>query len=178
MPAACFTGHRKINGQYYNHQNPTPHWTRLKTYLGMAIVGFAGQGYNQFISGMAIGVDQLACEAVHIARGTAPHIELIGAIPFPSQPNNWPPATQQHYADLLEFVDNIQVVSEDPYTPQKMHLRDEWMVDNSQFAIAVWDGRPQGGTHNTLTYALQHGKPVFVINPMSSPIEGAWLNPQ
>jgi uncharacterized phage-like protein YoqJ len=178
MPTACFTGHRKINGQYYNHQNPTDDWQRLKTYLTAAITGFAAQGYNRFISGMAIGVDQLAAECVRDVRATMPLVELVAAVPFPGQPSNWPQASQQHYMDLINLASNVHIISDDPYAPQKMHLRDEWMINNSQFVIAVWDGRQGGGTNYTLNYALQNGKHVFAINPTQTPIEGAWINPQ
>ena len=38
------------------------------------------------------------------------------------------------------------------------------MVDRSGLLIAVYDGRPQGGTLNTLSYALRQGVKTVVLD--------------
>ena len=38
------------------------------------------------------------------------------------------------------------------------------MVDNSDYIIAVWDGKPSG-TGNTVNYAQQKNKKILIINP-------------
>lgn len=53
-----------------------------------------------------------------------------------------------------------------------MQKRNEWMIDNSDAIIAVWDGTPSG-TANTIEYARKQGKPVLVIDPEKR-VEG-WL---
>ena len=52
-----------------------------------------------------------------------------------------------------------------PYAVWKMQKRNEWMVDNCDAVIAVWDGAP-GGTANTVDYARKLGKSVLVIDPV------------
>ena len=42
----------------------------------------------------------------------------------------------------------------------------KYMVDQSDVVIAVWSGRPSG-TGKTVTYALNVGKPVIIIDPIS-----------
>ena len=178
MTIACFTGHRKIAGQYYNHDNPTPEWLELRTYLQKALSSFMDQGIDHYISGMAIGVDQLAAETVALVRAFKKFdVMLIAAIPFPSQPSNWPQASQLRYKEILGMCNTQVVTSDDPYAPGKMHIRDEWMVNMSDYTIAIWDGRPGGGTYYTMQYALNHNKPVFHIDITKQPIEGAWINP-
>ena len=178
MPTACFTGHRRINGAYYNYQTPTLDWLHLRDRMLEVVLAFAttSMEVNEFISGMAIGVDQLAAECVLLTRThEGLDLALTAAIPFPSQPSNWPINTQERYYWLLGQA-QAQIISPDPYTPAKMHVRDRWMVDNSNYVIAIWDGRKQGGTYATLTYAVQTGKPIFWINPLLDPIEGAWFD--
>jgi len=45
------------------------------------------------------------------------------------------------------------------------HNGNEWMVDNSDAVIAVWDGTP-GATANTVDYARKLGRSVLVIDPV------------
>jgi uncharacterized phage-like protein YoqJ len=45
-----------------------------------------------------------------------------------------------------------------------MQKRNEYMVDNSDIVIAVWDGS-KGGTYNCVKYAEKLGKKIIVINP-------------
>jgi len=184
MVSVCFTGHRKIDGDYYNHNHPTLAWHFLKQYLTRVIYGVSVK-YNvdTYISGLAIGVDQLAIECV---REAAPHVKseigndlkIIGAKPFPSQANAWPASTRARYEHLCGMCDQIIDVSPDPYSPAKMQTRNEWMVDRSNYVIAAWNGVKKGGTWNCIAYAQTQGKSVFAITPdteLSYPgWKGAW----
>ena len=44
------------------------------------------------------------------------------------------------------------------------------MVDQADYIIAVWNGKPSG-TGKTVQYAQQQGKPVRVINPITLVVE-------
>jgi uncharacterized phage-like protein YoqJ len=99
-------------------------------------------------------------------------IELVIARPYPSQPNRWPTETRRHYEKLLQKADRIVETSDDPYAAWKNQKRNEWMVDNSDATIAIWDGQPSG-TGNTVEYAQKQRKPVLVIDPVKK-VEG-WL---
>jgi len=179
MATACFTGHRKIGNAYFNPQSPTQQWYDLMQYLDASLQVLVQREPDpvfRFISGMAIGVDQLAASCVRAIMVGRPHVQFIAAIPFPSQPSNWPASSQQFYHELLESATNTFVLSEDPYAPHKMHVRDRWMVDNSDFVIAIWDGRKQGGTFYTLSYALDTDTPVLWIHPQGPPFQASWIN--
>lgn len=176
MPTACFTGHRALNGVYYDHANPHPNWTILRNYLNTNVRSLiAHQDVSRFISGMAIGVDQLAAEVVIQVRTEYPGITLVGALPFPSQAANWPYQVRQHWSDLLNAANSYHAVSDNPYTPQKMQVRNEWMVNESDYVLAVWNGIQQGGTWNCITYARSQDKPVYTLQPMGAAWGGAWL---
>lgn len=45
-----------------------------------------------------------------------------------------------------------------------MQKRNEWMVDNCDILIAVWDKSP-GGTKNCVDYAESKKKQIIYINP-------------
>ncbi len=45
-----------------------------------------------------------------------------------------------------------------------MQKRNEWMVDNCDMLVAVWDGT-DGGTYNCIDYAKRMKKPRILIDP-------------
>ena len=44
------------------------------------------------------------------------------------------------------------------------------MVANSDYVIAVWNGKPSG-TGNTVKYAMKNNKVVLLVNPQTLEIE-------
>lgn len=178
MPTACFTGHRKLGDAYYNRHNPSPEWHTLRQHLDLVNQEFIKDfDVNHFISGLAIGVDMLAAESVAYVRTLTPDlpVTLTGAMPFPSQPNKWPEPTRQHWNDICTLCDEVVATSADPYHPSKMQIRNIWMVDASNYVIAIWDGTKSGGTWNCIKYALSTGKLVFAIQAVGVRWEGSWL---
>jgi uncharacterized phage-like protein YoqJ len=99
-------------------------------------------------------------------------IKLVIARPFPSQPNRWPTEARRHYEKIMQQADRIIETSDDPYAAWKLQKRNEWMIDNSDATIAIWNGTPSG-TKNTIEYARKQGKPVLVIDPVK--MEERWL---
>lgn len=106
------------------------------------------------ISGMALGWDYaLACAALNLG------VPFTAAIPFRGQESRWPQESQQNYRLLLGEASDVHYVCEDGYAPWKMQVRNEWMVDNCDIVLAMWNGSP-GGTANCVRYAEKAGKPV------------------
>jgi uncharacterized phage-like protein YoqJ len=140
---AAATGHRpdKLGG-YSTHARLTD----------LAIAALSKYKPEKAISGFALGWDQAFADAV-IQVG----IPLIAAIPFPSQPSHWPKSSQLFYQQLLEKASEIKIISPDPYSARKMQIRNEWMVNNSDFMICLWDGS-SGGTANCINYAVSKNK--------------------
>lgn len=44
-----------------------------------------------------------------------------------------------------------------------MMKRNRYMVKNSDYIIAVWDGR-ESGTGKTIQYAIDSGRPVYYVD--------------
>lgn len=63
----------------------------------------------------------------------------------------WPESSQQVYRDLRSKCAEVVIVCPGEYAPAKMQKRNEWMVRESDFILACWDGSP-GGTANCVRY--------------------------
>lgn len=157
MGIIVFTGHRKFGGQYINPGVGHPVYEVLANIVSRAVA----KGFDAFISGGAIGTDQLAAQVVidlDFADG------LTIARPFPSQSCKWPQRTQAIFDDICDRAANVVDVSPDPYSPAKMQVRNQWMVDRADVVVAVYDGS-RGGTANCIEYARAQGKPVLLLDP-------------
>lgn len=107
------------------------------------------------ISGMALGWDQaLAQAAIEL------DIPFTAAIPFTGQENRWPYSSRITYAQILEHAAEVVIVSSGGYSAYKMQLRNQWMVNNSNLILAMWNGS-SGGTNNCLNYARLRDKEVI-----------------
>lgn len=161
---ACFTGHRpnKLGG--YSGFRAEKIQSEVKEALSNVIIKLYEQGFDTFISGGAVGVDQLAGWAVLEQMRNGLELKLIIAKPFPSQDAKWPKHIQVEFNQLCNAADEIVNVSEDPYSVEKMHLRNRWMVDKSEVIIAVYNGG-YGGTKNCVDYAKETKKGLITINP-------------
>jgi uncharacterized phage-like protein YoqJ len=109
---------------------------------------------------MALGIDTLFA-LIGIER----KINVLAAIPCDNQECRWPEESQKVYYDILDnpLVES-KIVCPGPYYPSKMQTRNEWMTDNADKLIAVWDGST-GGTGNCVRYAKKVGRETIRINP-------------
>lgn len=115
---------------------------------------------ERVISGMALGVDTLwAFTAMELG------IPITAAIPFLGQESRWPPSSRKLHAEILKHkLTTVKIVCEGGYAAWKMQKRNEWMVDNCDILVAVWDGTP-GGTGNCVAYAKKVDKRILRIDP-------------
>lgn len=143
----CGTGHRpnKLGG--YGQE--------VKEDLNtVAMQWLSSYKLDKVISGGALGWDQaLAIAAWDLG------IPLTMALPFKDFDSKWPAKSRKFLAYLNKNAHEVVYVCEDGYAPWKMQKRNEWMVDNSDGVLALWDGS-DGGTHNCIKYAMKVGKPI------------------
>lgn len=165
----CFTGHRP-NKFDFGYKEDDPKCVKIKELLSEYIEVAIAEGFTTFISGLALGVDMWAAEAVIKLKEEFPHIRLIAAIPCQGQEKRWPKESQERYQAILEKADDSVLVTDGPYTPQTMIARDEWMVDHSDRLIAVFDGS-RGGTKHTFDNALSKGIEIVRIHPQTLKVE-------
>jgi uncharacterized phage-like protein YoqJ len=155
------TGHRPPGlGCSYDIPNPTYD----KVYQALQ-EKFKELKVEKVISGMALGTDQWAAVAA-MDLG----IPFVAAVPFEGQESKWPEESQKKFRFLLDSAVEVVVVSPGGYSPEKMHIRDRWIVDNSNALLGVWNGIRHGGTYGTIRYAekqINKGREykIHIINP-------------
>ena len=164
-PAVCVTGHRPkgLPGGYKGD----PVFTQ---FMNDIVRNYYEAGYRTFISGGALGTDQIFANAVILLKDKYPEAELIIAKPFPSQASKWPEKSRRAFELICSRADLVVDVCNDPYSPSKMQVRNEWMVDHSLTVLAFWNGEKKGGTWNCIDYAINGPhtrKTVQTVHPFT-----------
>lgn len=157
----CFTGHREEKLPWGADESARG-CIALKERISAAVEAAYISGITHFICGMATGCDMYFCEAVLELRGSREEITLEAAIPYQAQSEGWPEPLRRRYDLLVSQCDYITVVSE-VYTPECMMRRNRYMVDSSSLLIAAYNGS-QGGTMNTLLYAMRQGVEIIELS--------------
>lgn len=66
------------------------------------------------------------------------------------------------FQGLLAICDEVTVLC-DEYTPQCFFIRNRYLVDKSNWVLAVYDGRQTGGIFYTMQYAQKQYKEIQMI---------------
>lgn len=161
----AFTGHRPHKLDSYNPRTKR----NLKMLLKLRALierHIVRRGVNTFISGMAIGIDMWSAQIILALREKKyPHIKLVCAIPCAEQYKKWSEEDKEAYHEILSKADEVYYVSDKPYTPWCMTDRDKWMVDNAKYCIAVWNDEKDGGTWQTVKYAIKRQRVIVKMHP-------------
>ncbi len=150
----AFTGHRpdKLGG----YKLPNETYIRVCQKIDAALRELKPE---KVITGMALGIDQWAAMIAYKLK-----IPYLAAIPFEGQEKAWPEASQKTFNLLRKLATEEVIVSPGGYSASKMQVRNQWMVDNCDVLIAVWDGT-SGGTGNCVEYAKSVNKEIYYIDP-------------
>lgn len=157
----CFTGHRPDKLPWGTDES-APECQTAKEQIAQALERAYGAGFRHFISGMARGGDLYFAEAVLALRERHPDVTLEGARPCPTQADRWPAGERRRYWAILDRCDYETLVQQH-YDRNCMMRRNRYMVDRSARIIALYDGNPQGGTFQTLAYAMKQGLTTDIL---------------
>lgn len=158
----CFTGHRPQSLPWKFNEHDL-RCQLLKHRLKVEIRHMITQrDVRHFISGMALGVDTWAAEIVLELKQEYP-ITLECAIPCETQAARWTEDDRERYFSIVEHCDK-ETMLQTRYTADCMQKRNRYMIDRSDYVIAVWNGKPSG-TGSTVTYARERSKEIVVIAP-------------
>lgn len=161
MYKVSFTGYRESKLPFYGEDDPF--LSEFKKRLSNLILELIGNGAYEFYSGMALGVDTYAAEAVLKAKEQFPEISLIAIVPCPDQDKLWNVAQKKRYRDILRQCDRI-ITTSPQYDKGCMHKRNRALVDLCDILVAVYDGKP-GGTRYTIEYARKIGRKIIELPP-------------
>ena len=157
----CFTGHRPDKLPWGTHEDD-PRCMALKQRLDAALMQVYDGGVRHFICGMAWGADLYFAEAVLALRERRPGVTLGCARPCESQAHSWPKKEQERYQSILDQCD-YETLVQHRYDRFCMMRRNRYMVDHAAHILTVYNGVPQGGTAQTLLYAIRKG---LLVHPV------------
>jgi len=123
----------------------------LKERLLSAIKDAADADFTNFYSGMAIGFDILAAEAVLREKQAGAKISLVAVVPFNGQDSKWSAKWRKRHNAILEAADKV-IVLRPAYARTIYYERNRYLVDNSARLIGFYNGK-SGGTAYTFDYA-------------------------
>jgi uncharacterized phage-like protein YoqJ len=171
-----FTGHRPLSIGGYDRDNPLALAIKARV-KEQCIILIEQHNVSRFISGGALGVDQLCYDVVRELKEVYLHIQNIVAVPYSDQGENWvDPDSLTYYQQQLADADEVIHVDTVPFYARtkvkvgehhdkKLLIRNEHMVDSSKYTIAVYDDSPLGGTAHCFGYAKKKNRTIFQINP-------------
>jgi len=117
---------------------------------------------DKVLSGMCIGVDQWSC--IVCLRN---NIKYSAIIPFEGQELFWPEQSKKTYNTLRKLASEEVIVSPGKYSASKMQIRNQYIVNNCDKLIAVFNkSKTNSGTYNCIKYAESIGKEILFINPL------------
>jgi|SRR5579859_3819938 len=153
------TGHRlnKLPDKETGYKLPNPTYIHVCQQIEKTLKELKPE---KVISGMALGVDSWLAYISHKLN-----IPFIAAVPFIGQEKAWPIKSQKTYNKLIKLASEVVIVSEGGYSPAKMQIRNEWMVNNCDKLIAVYNNDQSGGTYNCIQYAKSINKEIIYIDP-------------
>lgn len=167
MKTLCFTGHRPQKLPFGFNENDE-RCIRLKELIKeQTESAIINKGVRHFISGMALGVDMFSAEIVLNLKEKYPFITLECAIPCRFQCRKWSKEQQKRYYQIVRKSDLITIIK-DEYTPECMKERNQYMVNKSDYIIAVCS-RSAGrntGTGHTLYLSKQKKLGIIIIEPI------------
>lgn len=147
----CFTGHRRL---------PKDNIEQIIKKLNQEVDWLIAQGVTNFISGGAIGFDQLAASLIIAKKETGQPLRLIFALPCKNQDELWDDKQKKLYRNLLSEADEIIYISE-TYQCGCMEKRNHYMVAQASYCLCALL-HTFGGTAQTVEYAKKKG--LNIIN--------------
>lgn len=140
----AFTGHRDYAGE-------------ADYRLRESIMELYKRGYRRFESGMAEGFDLAAAAVVLELKAQLEALELICVVPYKSHSHSIK-HSKELYQRVLSEGDEVVVLAES-YHQGVFHRRNDYLVDNSSYVVAWYNGR-RSGTGYTVKRALKRGLKV------------------
>ena len=159
--SVCFSGHRPEKLPNCGDENSVA-ISRLKSLLYKDIYDSINDGYTDFITGLARGIDTWAAEIVIHFKSKHDNLRLICVKPYDGYGENWRGYDKWQFSHIIEKSDELVTIC-DAYQKNCMKLRNEYMVNHSSKLIAIVENY-RSGTGQTIRYAQKQGLDVKIID--------------
>ncbi len=148
LKRACVTGHRYIADNRVNRK-------AVNHLIDLAVKS----GIEQFYVGMSRGADFLFADVLSERK-----LNWVAIIPCKTQTHLWNKSDKEFHRKLVDKAEDM-IILHDEYKRGVMHYRNQYMVDNSELLLAIYDDSGKGGTFHTVNLALKQHKKVVQFNP-------------
>ena len=171
--ACAITGHRPSRFKWRNNENNTG-CKRLKKRLNEQFVLLYEQGVKEFWIGGSLGVDLWAGEEL-LRLKTQPEysdLQIHLALPLEGHDINWDESQRARMNALRDSCTSVTVIGESGQPAVLYKKRNYYMVDHSDFLVAVYDKDRsiRSGTGMTVNYAKKKHLRIIYIHPDSGKI--------
>lgn len=164
----AFTGHRpKFFPWGYDESDSR--CIELKSIFADQIRILTKQGYTDFLTGMALGVDVWAAQAVLELREHDPKLKLHCILPCIGQEKSWSVEAKKTYYAIIKVADS-RVYANRAYYKECMLDRNKFMVDNCDLLFAVYGGITRSGTASTINYARSQKRKILILDPLAKEV--------
>ena len=170
MKTLCVTGHRP-EGLPWKRNSESLLYKQFIEQLNLNVEYAITNGYTNFISGGALGIDSDFAMLILSLKNKYPTITLEIAVPCKTQSISWAEEEKAIYNYILQNADKVTVLSE-KYYPLCMLRRNEYMVDKSDCVLCCFNGVKKGGTYSTIKYAQKQNKNFLLIDLSSEAPNG------
>lgn len=135
------------------------------------------KGCDTFITGGSLGFDKIVYYVVDALKKKYPNIKNCLAIPFKNQSSKWYSDDLNDYAYMKEKADSVVYVDTiegynttggelGVFNPKKLKVCHEYMIDNSDYMVALYRGDDKGGVSYCINYAKNKKLDgVYIVNP-------------
>jgi len=172
ISSCTITGHRPTRFKF-KYQEDYSLCKKIKRSLSEQIEKVYQDGARTFFVGGALGVDMWAGEIISAMKATPEYadIHLICALPFAGYDAQWDEKSKKRMKNIIMACDGAVKVSE-AESPDAYKIRNYYMVDHSDYLIAVYDqdGGQRSGTGQTVNYAKKRGLGITHIHPDTAEI--------
>lgn len=140
----------------------------IKTTISEQIKTLYAEGVKVFYVGCAVGVDTWAAEIVIDLKQQSAFsdIELFCAIPFADHAERFTEGQKNRYQRILSLCTHQEVINR-KYSPVAYKRLNYYMVDKSQYLIAVYDQdrSERSGLGQMVNYAIKNNRHIIFIHP-------------
>ena len=168
----CVTGHRPKGFPFErNHMNDS--YEKYLSVLNEAVEDLIDNGCVYYISGMAYGADLDFADMVLDYKAMDKEILLEAALPYSVDLAKLFLDNDNEKSSILRDCDYIKFVSPN-YHRGCMQKRNRYMVDKSDIVLAIWNGKCEGGTWDTIKYARSKEKTIRYVLLNENGAEYVW----
>ena len=165
--SCAITGHNPQRFKFkYNEQAQL--CQSIKTALEGQIKDLYSIGVRLFYVGCAVGVDTWAAEIIIDLKQQAEYaeIELFCTVPFPDHTERFTDGQKKRLQHILNNCTQQEVISR-KYSPTAYKRLNYYMVDSSQYLIAVYDQdkSDRSGLGQMVNYAVKNKLQISFIHP-------------